>query len=78
MKGKLETGALMKVLVNRERGIRKNDVMSLVAFFESPYSTRCLPLPIPALLTYPTLDRKKRLSPMPWKRCTRWGLSNPR
>ena len=37
MKGKLETGTLMKVLVNRERGIRKNDVMSLVAFFESPY-----------------------------------------
>jgi len=36
MKGKTETGALMKVLVNRERGIRKNDTMSLLAFMESP------------------------------------------
>ena len=59
MKGKLETGALMKVLVNRERGIRKNDVMSLVAFFESPYYHKVFSITDPALLTYPTLEQKK-------------------
>lgn len=59
MKGKLETGTLMKVLVNRERGIRKNDVMSLVAFFESPYYHKVFAITDPALLTYPTLEQKK-------------------
>lgn len=59
MKGKTETGALMKVLVNKERGIRKNEVMSLVAFMESPNYHKVFALTDPALLTYPTKEQKK-------------------
>ncbi len=59
MKGKTETGALMKVLVNRERGIRKSDTMSLVAFMESPYYHKVFAITDPALLTYPTKEQKK-------------------
>ncbi len=59
MKGKTETGALMKVLVNRERGIRKRDTMSLVAFMESPYYHKVFAITDPALLTYPTKEQKK-------------------
>ena len=59
MKGKTETGALMKVLVNRERGIRKNDTMSLVAFMESPNYHKVFAITDVGLLTYPSKEQKK-------------------
>ncbi len=59
MKGKTETGALMKVLVNRERGIRKNDTMSLLAFMESPNYHKIFAITDVGLLTYPSKEQKK-------------------
>lgn len=59
MKGKTETGALMRVLVNRERGIRKNDTMSLLAFMESPNYHKVFAITDVGLLTYPSKDQKK-------------------
>lgn len=59
MKGKIETGTLMKVLVNRERGIRKNDTMSLLAFMESPGYHKVFGITDVGLLTYPTKKQKK-------------------
>lgn len=59
MKGKTETGPLMKVLVNKETGIRKSDTMSLVAFMESPHYHKIFAVTDPALLTYPTKEQKK-------------------
>ena len=59
MKGKTETGALMKVLVNRERGIRKNDTMSLLAFMERPNYHKVFAITDVGLLTYPSKDQKK-------------------
>lgn len=59
MKGKLETGTLMKVLVNREKGIRNSEVMSLMAFMESPGYHKIFAISDPALLTYPTKEQKK-------------------
>ncbi len=59
MKGKTGTGALMKVLVNRERGIRKNDTMSLLAFMESPNYHKVFAITDVGLLTYPSKEQKK-------------------
>lgn len=59
MKGKTETGALMKVLVNRERGIRKNDTMSLLAFMESQNYHKVFAITDVGLLTYPSKEQKK-------------------
>lgn len=59
MKGKTETGALMKVLVNRERGIRKNDTMSLLAFMESQHYHKVFAITDVGLLTYPNKEQKK-------------------
>ncbi|WP_077611327.1 phosphate acyltransferase [Clostridium sp. Marseille-P2415] len=59
MKGKIETGALMKVLVNKEHGIRCNDTMSLVAFMESPNYHKVFAITDVGLLTYPTKEQKK-------------------
>lgn len=58
MKGKLETGTLMKVLVNREKGIRNSEVMSLMAFMESPGYHKIFAISDPALLTYPNREQK--------------------
>lgn len=59
MKGKTETGALMKVLVNKEHGIRKNETMSLLAFMESPNYHKVFAITDVGLLTYPTKEQKK-------------------
>ena len=59
MKGKVETGTLMKVLVNKEKGIRKGDVMSLLAFMESPNYHKVFAITDVGLLTYPNKERKK-------------------
>jgi phosphotransacetylase len=59
MKGNIETGVLMKVLVNRETGIRKRDSMSLLAFVESPYYHKVFGVTDVGLLTYPTVEQKK-------------------
>lgn len=59
MKGKTETGTLMKILVNREHGIRKHDTMSLLAFMESPNYHKVFAITDVGLLTYPTKEQKK-------------------
>lgn len=58
MKGAIETGPLMRVLVNRERGIRRRDTMSLLAFMQSPYYHKVFAITDVGLLTYPTLEQK--------------------
>lgn len=59
MKGKIETGQMMKVLVNKESGIRKNDTMSLLAFMESPHYHKIFAITDVGLLVYPTKEQKK-------------------
>lgn len=59
MKGRIETGTLMKVLVNKEKGIRKREVMSLIAFMESPNYHKIFAITDPGLLTYPDKAKKK-------------------
>jgi len=59
MKGKIETGPLMKILVDKEHGIRKNDTMSLVAFMESPNYHKVFAITDVGLLTYPTKEQKR-------------------
>ena len=78
MKGRLETGTLMKVLVNRETGIRKNDVMSLLAFMESPHYHKVFGITDVGLLTYPTKDQKRQPYRTRLPHSTAWGWKLPR
>ena len=59
IKGKIETGTMMKAIVNKEYGIRDSDVMSHISFYESPYYHKLFASTDGALLTYPTLEQKK-------------------
>lgn len=58
MKGRIETGSFMKVLVNKERGIRKNATMSLLAFMESPHYHKMFGITDVGLLMYPDKEQK--------------------
>lgn len=59
MKGKTETGPLMKVLVNREKGIRKADTMSMLGMMWAPNYHKIFAITDVGLLTYPTKEQKK-------------------
>lgn len=61
MKGKLETGDLMKAVLNRETGIRKGDALSLIAMMDSPYYHKLFAVTDVGLMTYPTLSQKKAI-----------------
>lgn len=58
MKGKLETGVLMKAIVNKDHGIKKNDLLSLVGIIESPYYHKLFAITDMGLITYPDLQQK--------------------
>jgi len=59
MKGAIETGALMRVLVDRERGIRSGGVMSLTGFMESPHYHKLFAITDIGLLMRPSLKQKR-------------------
>ena len=78
MKGKIETGTLMKVIVNRETGIRKRDTMSLLGFVESPYYHKIFGITDIGLLTYPSLVQKKEAIENAAEAFRSLGISNPK
>lgn len=59
MKGKIETGPLMKALVDKERGIGKGRRISLVGFYETDKYHKLFGVTDMAVNTYPDLDGKK-------------------
>lgn len=61
MKGKLETGTLMKAVVNRETGIRKSSGLSMIAMVQSPYYHKLFCCTDIGLMTYPDVNQKKAI-----------------
>lgn len=61
MKGGLETGTLMKAVVNRETGIRKGGALSMIAMVQSPYYHKVFCCTDIGLMTYPDLNQKKAI-----------------
>ncbi|NLM83512.1 MAG: phosphate butyryltransferase [Clostridiales bacterium] len=59
IKGNIETGVMMKVLVSREQGIRESKTLSHISFFESPYYHKMFAMTDGALLVYPTVEQKR-------------------
>jgi phosphate butyryltransferase len=61
MKGRLETGELLKPVVNKDTGISKGGVMSHVALNEIPAYHKLVISTDGGMLPYPTLEQKKRV-----------------
>jgi phosphate butyryltransferase len=58
MKGAVGTGTLMKAVLNKETGLRKGDVLSHVAIFESPHYHKLLGVTDAAMNVNPELETK--------------------
>lgn len=59
MKGKLETGELLKAVVNKETGLSKGSVMSHMAVNQIPSYHKLLVTTDGGMLPYPPLEQKK-------------------
>ena len=78
MKGKIETGALLKVLVNKEHGIRAKDVMSILAVMESPHYHKIFAITDVGLLTYLDKEQKKAAIANAVEAFQALGIENPK
>jgi phosphate butyryltransferase len=61
MKGKLETGPMMKAIVNKENGLRKGGIISVVGFYETDKYHKLFAVTDMAVNTYPDLEAKKQI-----------------
>jgi len=61
MKGLIETAVLMRVVLNKENGLRTGAIMSHLAFLEIPTYHKLIVLTDTALNIYPDLEQKKQI-----------------
>ncbi|MCX6235426.1 MAG: bifunctional enoyl-CoA hydratase/phosphate acetyltransferase [Bacteroidetes bacterium] len=61
MKGLVSTQYLLRAVLNKETGLRKGEILSHVAFFESPYYHKLLGLTDAAMNVAPTFEDKVAL-----------------
>lgn len=59
MKGKIDTGILLKAVVDKDNGLAKGTVMSHFTMFEVPSYHKLLVAVDGGMVPYPTLDQKK-------------------
>ena len=58
MKGMVSTGTLLKAVLDKENGLRKGNILSHVAIFESPYYHKLLGVTDAAMNIAPTFEEK--------------------
>ncbi|HHT51074.1 MAG TPA: bifunctional enoyl-CoA hydratase/phosphate acetyltransferase [Eubacteriaceae bacterium] len=61
MKGKIQTGDLLKAVVDREKGLRTDNIMSHMAIFEIPNYHKLLFVTDGGMNISPTLEEKKQI-----------------
>lgn len=61
MKGFVSTSALLKAVIDKEKGLKKGDLLSHVALFESPYYHKIFAVTDAAMNISPTLEEKVTL-----------------
>ncbi|MDR2786461.1 MAG: bifunctional enoyl-CoA hydratase/phosphate acetyltransferase [Treponema sp.] len=61
MKGKLETAALMRAVINKDTGIRKENDMSHMAIFEIPAYHKIIFVTDGGMIPYPDFNQKKTI-----------------
>ncbi|SHJ60290.1 phosphate butyryltransferase [Dethiosulfatibacter aminovorans DSM 17477] len=61
MKGKIQTGDLLKAVVDKEKGLRTGRVMSHIVFNEVPNYHKLIAITDGGMMMYPDLDKKKQI-----------------
>lgn len=78
MKGRVDTGVILKEVVNKEHGLGKGGVMSHFTMFEVPTYHKIL-LPVDGgMVTYPTLEQKKAIIENTVETLRAMGYDNPK
>jgi len=78
MKGLVATGPLLKAVLNKEKGIRKEGTLSHVAFFESPYYHKLLCVTDAAMNVAPDLMEKKAIIENAVEAYHKLGIERPK
>jgi len=61
MKGKIQTSDLLKVVVNKEKGLRTGNIISHIAMYEVPTYHKLLAITDGGMMMYPNVDEKKQI-----------------
>ncbi len=78
MKGLVSTGTLLKAVLDKERGIRKQALMSHVSLFESPYYYKLIGVSDVAMNIAPTLNEKVSIIENAVEVFHKLGYENPK
>lgn len=78
MKGFVSTGDLLKAVLDKEFGLRTDQLLSHVAFFESPYYHKIFCVTDAAMNIAPDLEAKVQIILNAVKACHGIGIGNPK
>ena len=78
MKGFVSTGDLLKAVLDKDTGLRTDQLLSHVAFFESPYYHNIFCVTDVAMNIAPDLDAKVQIIHNAVKACHGIGICNPK
>ena len=78
MKGFVSTAMLMKAVLDKEKGLRKDSIISHVAFFESPHYHKLLCVTDAAMNVAPDFDAKVHILNNAVEACHKLGISVPK
>lgn len=78
MKGAVSTGELLKAVLDKEHGLRKSQVLSHVAFHQSPYYHKLLCVTDVAMNIAPDLETKAHILNNAVEACRRIGIAMPK
>lgn len=78
MKGAVSTAELLRALLDKETGLRKSEVLSHVAFFQSPYYHKLLCVTDVAMNIAPDLETKVQILNNAVEACSNIGISVPK
>ncbi len=78
MKGKIQTGDLLKAVVDKENGLRTGKVMSHLVLHEMPNYHKLLAMTDGGMMTYPDLDQKKEIIENAVLAYRQMGYENPK
>ena len=78
MKGLVNTGDLLKAVLDKENGLRKAAILSHMAFFESPYYHKLLCVTDAAMNIAPDFDTKVHILNNAVEACHKLGITEPK
>jgi phosphate butyryltransferase len=78
MKGKIQTADLLKAVVDKEKGLRTNSIMSHIAIHEIPSYHKLLAVTDGGMMMYPDVNQKKSILENAVTTFINMGYENPK